>query len=200
MSGTDDPVIPQPVGDGGELFDDRALFYLHNRELIERWGGLRYDAVQAAGRWLDTLTDRVFSLRGGWSSWKGMAGSKYRALFVAPTPAPVDGPPDVAIGIAWSDAGVQPDRPGDSTSPFVGIRVNGELAHRLVPFLDAADAGQPHGYLVSSNWPRYRYITAPPRWWEHLDAYRDQLLAEAAALVERYADALDRFAGDQPRG
>lgn len=194
----DEPLIPQPVGDGAELFDDRSLFYLHNRDLIERWGALRYDAIQAAGRWLDTLSDPVFSLREGWAPWKGLAG-KYRALFVCPILALADTPPGVGVGIAWNDAGVQPDRKGDSTSPFVGIRVISDLAEQVPTFLDAVDGGESHGYLVSANWPRYRYITAPPRWWEHLDSYRDHLLAEAAAVVERYAPALDRFAGEHPR-
>ncbi len=198
MTPDHEATIRAPVGDGAELFDDRALFYLQNRALIEKWAGLRFDASQAAGRWLETLFDQIADLNGDWASWSGIAG-KYRALFLCPVAAVGDGPPGVGIGLAWNDTGVQPDKKGDSTSPFVGIRVNPDIGEALLPFLDRLDGGNNHGYAVSSNWPRYRYITADARWWEHLDDYRAGLIEAARSVVGQYVRALDEFASTRPR-
>ncbi len=198
MTEHDQASIRPAIGDGADLFDDRALFYLQNRDLIEKWAGLHLDASLAAGRWLETLADQITELRAEWALWSGIAG-KYRALFLCPVPATGDGPPGVGIGLAWNDTGVQPDRKGDSTSPFIGIRVNPEIGDTVLPFLDRVDAVDGHAYAVSSNWPRYHYITAPTRWWEHLDEYRAQLLDATRSIVRRYESALEEFASIRPR-
>jgi len=49
MTDPKDPELRGARGDGAEHFDDRAAFYLQNRELIASWAGLSYDATQAAG-------------------------------------------------------------------------------------------------------------------------------------------------------
>lgn len=198
MTDFQEPELRGARGDGAEHFDDRAAFYLQNRALIEAWAGLRYDASQAAGRWLSSLADQVYSTHEQWPPWSGLAG-KYRSLFLCPVPPLGDGLPEVAVGLAWNDSGVQPDKKGDSSSPFVGIRVNPDLSERVKAVLDEVDGGQPPGYQVASSWVRFRYVTAEAGWWEDLDTYRKRLLDEVSLLVQRYQAALTSFAASAIR-
>jgi hypothetical protein len=189
------PEIRQPRGDGADLFDDRVLFYLQNRDVIDEWAGLRREATAATNRWLETLAAQIEELRSQWKPWTGTV-SDYRMLLLCPASSAREGQlPTVGIGLGWKVNSVQPNKPGYDTGLSVGLRVdrNERIASLLMSALDLHDPKRGSGaYESSAPWPRWRYVLGSREWWLDLDTYREQLLEEVASFLGRYADLVEQ--------
>lgn len=192
--------LKEARGDGAEYFDDRAVFYLQHREQIDKWGNLRWDATQAAARYLESLGDQVAAISESWTYWSGPVRN-YKCLMLCPPGVDVTDPPRVALGLGWHPIAVMPEKTGNNTAPFAGIYLDPEDAGSALvrSALDASDGEAKSDYQSSTPWPRYRFMVAPPMWWTDLDSYRRELIGGVTGLVQHYGKALERGVGESIR-
>ncbi len=178
------------TGAGAELLSARSVFYLTNREQIERWADLRRDVAENTARWLEQLGEQLSALRPGMSLWRGRIDT-YTCLLLYPNSVPPsDAAPEVGIGLGWNPGKLMPDGTGEAP-PFVGIWTSpgSPSATRLVSVLDAAERNNDQDrYGSSPKWPRYRHVVADEHWWNNLDDYRDQLLDGVRELLDTFTD------------
>jgi hypothetical protein len=167
--------------------DERVLFYLKHKDLIETWAGVKKDVATAANRFYMSLASdlkqrapdlgddvRVWVREGAWSSlgfyrepWYGVTGPLISATF------------------EWHSSATFNDG-----TRYVGLRSHTEEEGgvALLPHAkrEVKDATGIAGFKVGQNWPAYRNAPSPASgaFWEDLSEFRADLVE---AVVESWA-------------
>jgi hypothetical protein len=190
---TGEQSLPEARGAGAELFTDRALFYLTNREQIDEWHQLRNEAGEVVRSYLKSLCAPLEeAARGGGLEPLYYDDGAYHHCFAMEAGAALgnDQMPVISAEFGWSykckalDDGIY--------GPYVGVRVG-----RTTPdadglrerFLDAGariERDMDSSYRHDRVWPVWRKVPAQPEWWEDLDHYASEASAALQEISERF--------------
>ncbi len=204
MSNRQDPVI-EANGDGKELFDAPALFYLTHAEVIRRWSELSRVARSATSEFLETVGQALADEMNPdlWEMSAEDTGQGYRHFLWCPpgTATVTDETPAIALCFGWKSTKVRITP--HTYTPFVGVRVPRGGAHELVrnAFLgsgepDVRALSTSNGYARSAIWPIWKQVTGPEHWWSDLDGYREKVRTEFGTCVELFGPAVRAVANE----
>jgi hypothetical protein len=93
------------VGDGADVFNQPALFFLTHQETIEQWAKLRVAAAEAGHQWLSTTARTALAEFAAQRDMElsAVAGpAQYQHLLLHPADTPTVGDePVIGVGLAW---------------------------------------------------------------------------------------------------
>ncbi|MEA2825711.1 MAG: hypothetical protein QOG43_150 [Actinomycetota bacterium] len=192
---SDEEFDPVPaVGDGADVFDQPALFFLTHQATIEQWAKLSTAAAEAGHQWLSTtvraaLADLAAQRGLELSAVAGPGQWQHLLLHPAETPT-VGDEPVIGVGLCWHRQRLDPQ----NYLPFIGVRVgsNPQGAAAGTAFLDGGGLQLRNEFhwrgKGEPTWPAYFHLDPFERWWQDLDAYR-------AVIVDQVGLGLDRMEG-----
>ena len=179
-------------------FNDRTLFFLRHRQLIEEWASIADDARAASHRWLRETEQHLHPIAADHGLEcryvRRRSGSgRYSAFsFVGPDcPVAADGVPLLGCELGWNRRYLNLDGPW---APYVGVWVlrsgpgGGGLRDAFA--VRAKAIWEEHGYRSDPDWPAWRPLPGGDAWWSDLDGYRARLLAATRQLLERFQPAV----------
>lgn len=183
---------PQPAhGEGADLFEQPALFYLSNQETIDDLYRLHKEVIRTADQWFHTIIrDRLAAVahERGLRTFRENDPYSYPHLLIAP---PAEGSPTIGLGIAWSQTAILPS----TYPPYVLVWRADSVTGRLAEAEFLRQGGD--GFRVAEGlktdpggWPAYRAMQYETNWWQDLDAYADKLVGEVERWLDAVADAL----------
>lgn len=175
--------------------DERLLFYLRNRELIDEWAAIRDDLMRAANAFYlsigTELAERAVDLGGDVlvnmedGTW-AQVGLHRDSWARGDSDAPV-----IAINLEWNSksAGFT------HTHRICGLRASvaaegGAPIHAAVTERIASERARLGFPRYSRDWPAYRDIADPSgdEWWTDLKPFRTE-------IVDAIVDAWDKLSG-----
>lgn len=178
--------------------DDQLRFYFERQKVIDQWAELPKRGQQFANEFFQSLASAVKLRADGFGvrceTWP-IGSDQIVGLFRPDWIGPGD-VPRVTVALGWTRDIAS--FVGDGT-PWVGIRVRRSDPHEatsahVVPILLAADGIDPAGdpYVKDQLWPRWRDVpSTTERFWEHLDAYGQELIDALFAAWDAASPVLD---------
>jgi len=175
--------------------DERILFYLNHRKLIDQWTEIRSEVPSRTHKFLFELEDDIQELGEMLGAdiklYKEESG--YPKLSLHRNTWPIgDNKPAVGIGIEWGGKSVDlQDRP-----PYVGVWTNRHtltgiaLSEMLNQSLNSVALR--YGMQQSKWFPVKLHIHCEyEQFWLHLDDYRQHVLSEIELMWKRCVDEVD---------
>ena len=204
------PDVIEAQGEGCEVFDAPALFFLTHEQLSRRWAELGERAREAAEEYIGTTLQPGLSTVG---ADRGLVPSVmdtnggYRHLFLSFAGAPLggNGEPCLAFCFGWQRKNFRITK--HTYTPFVAVRVSygGVGAVARAEFLDGANGEarrlrETKGYRRSNEWPVWLPLYGEEQWWADLDPYRAMAVGEMARIIEIFHDHAHRAVAHAANG
>jgi hypothetical protein len=190
--GTEGQVSYDPIpasGAGAGEFDQPALFYLTNQQLIDEWYALRTNVATSLDRWYSTIVRDALAAAATTRKLqiaKALGPGRHTSLVAHPVGASfLHGKPVIGAGLTWIKA-VNPT----ANTVFASVRCSPNAAGRTAAelFLEAGGTGAvaslDGAQSSGKTWPIWRWIQAEPRWWADLDSYRDEIVESVTELLD----------------
>jgi len=175
--------------------DERILFYLNHRKLIDQWAEIRRDIPRITHEFLFKLEGDIQELgeKLGADIKLYKEDSNFPKLFLCRNTWPTNNnKPAVGIGIEWKCEKVDlQDSP-----PYVGVWTNrdtstgtalSEMLNQSLNSVASRHEMQPSKWFPIKKHIHYKY----EHFWHHLDAYRQHVLSEIELMWKRCADEVD---------